>query len=374
MEELISARVANMAKAVFVIKSIIFFLISEKTLSLLILLGMVVCDTIFLVFGNVFWSDARSNEYDIYKNNVVTFEFDSLDIDRFLEMTESRDYVTSAFFSCTELDGECLPVTISAYSPPFDAAGKRIRIGHGLTGAGAECVVSDRYLQRQGPVLSGGVAGKEFRFLGTDWTCTGMIAPSMADNFDFLVNMADFIVRIKNQENKITAGFRYENGASLMEIRQFADLIKEEFHADFASVPSGTVGVGFGKFLSDMSEMLVLLVTAIINYMFLYRFLLRKRMYAYGIFKLQGMDNCLVLAGLCAELLLFLAAAFSLSLLLYLGGTALFGQMGTVLRHGSEFLFSFIIIGAINLFFFGLAAVKLVRSSPVELIRESVVG
>lgn len=363
-----------MARVLFVLKNMIYFFRSEKILSVLILLGMVVCDTIFLVFGNVFWSDAKSNEYEIYKNNVVTLGIDALDIDRFLETTGSRGYVTSAFFRYTESDAENMSVTVSAYHPSFDPDGQRIRLGHGLTGADSECVVSDRYLRRESSALSGSVIGRKFHFMDTDWTCTGIIAPSMADDFDILIDMADFKAHIKNQDNRITAGFRYENGTSLVEIQQFADYLKEEFHADFAAVPSGTAGVGFGEFLSDMSGMLILLVTAIINYMFLYRFLLQKRMYVYGIFKLQGMDNCLTLIGLCVEMMIFLASAFAFSLLLYFVGIALFGQMGTVMQHAPEFWFSFVIISVINLFFFGLAAVKLIRSSPVELIRESVVG
>lgn len=369
-----------MARAVFVFKSILFFIRSEKMLSFLILLGMVLCDTVFLVFGNVFWSDSRSNEYEIYKNNVVTFRFDELDVDRFLEMAEEGDYITSAFFSFTGTDGEGHPVTVSAYSPPFDAAGQRIRLGHGLAGRTGECVVSDRYAQREGSALPGGIIGRELHFAGAGWSCVGLIAPGAADDFDILVNLADFKACVKNQGNQasqgnqITAGFRYENGASLVEVRRLAGLIGEEFHAGTVSVPSRTAGVGLGEFLSGMSEMLILLVIAVINYMFLYRFLLEKRRYAYGIFKLQGMDNCLVLAGLCAELLMFLAAAFAVSLLLYLGGTALFGELGTVMQHAPEFWFSFVIISAINLFFFGLAAVKLARSSPAELVRESVVG
>ncbi len=363
-----------MTRISFIFKNIIYFFKSEKILSVLILLGMILCDTIFLVFGNIFWSDVKSNEFEIYKNNVVTLQFDSLYMDRFLEMTGGRDYITSAFFRYTEPDVTGIPVTISAYSPSFDPDGQRIRLGHGLTGAGRECMVNNRYLQQESSALSGSAIGREFHFLDADWTCAGIIAPSMADDFDFLINLADFKAYIKNPENQITAGFRYEKGASLREVHQFADLLKEEFHADFVAVPSKTAGVGFGEFLSDMSGMLVLLVIAVINYMFLYRFLLEKRMYVYGIFKLQGMDNCLTLAGLCVELLIFLAAAFALSLLLYLSWTALLGQTGTVMQHAPEFWFSFVIISVINLFFFGLAAVKLIRSSPVELIREGVVG
>lgn len=360
-----------MARVVFIFKNMIFFLKSEKMLSFLVLFGMVVCDTIFLVFGNVFWSDVKSNEYEVYRNNVVTFQFNVLDFDKFLEMTEGKDYITSTFFNHTEFDEENLPITISAYSPSFDAAGQRIRLGHGLTGARTECVVSDQYMQRKNSTLLGSAIGKELYFFEIDWTCVGIIVPSMADNFDILINITDFKVHVENQ---ITAGFRYEKGTSLMEIRQFANRLKEEFHADFAAVPSKTVGIGFGEFLSDMSGMLVLLVIAIINYMFLYRFLLQKRMYVYGIFKLQGMSNCLTLVGLCVEMLFFLITAFSFSLLIYFGGITLFGQMSIVMQHVPEFYFSFLIIGAINLIFFGLAAAKLICSSPVELIRESVVG
>ena len=360
-----------MARVLIIFKNILFFFKSEKTLSFLILLGMVVCDAIFLVFGNVFWSDVKSNEYKIYENNVVTFQFDTLDIDKFLEMTGDRDYITSTFFSYTELDEENMSVTISAYSPSFDAAGQRIRLGNGLTGGNMECVVSSQYRNQKFSALSGNIIGRELHFLGINWTCVGIISSSTADDFDMLINMTDFKAHIKNQ---ITAGFRYEKGVSLMEVHQFANRLKEEFHANFAAFPSKTVGMGFFEFLSDMSEMLILLVIAIVNYMFLYRFLLEKRMYAYGIFKLQGMDTCLTLAGLCVEMLIFLVAAFSFSLLFYFGGIALFGQIGTVMQHLSELWFSFVIISVINLFFFGLAAVKLIHSSPVDLIKESVVG
>lgn len=364
----------DMAKALLILKNMIYFFRTEKTLSLFVLLGMVVCDTIFLVFGNVFWSDAKSNEYEIYKNNVVTLDIAAKDIDGFLEKTGSRDYITIRFFRYMEPDAENLPVTISAYSPSFDPAGQRIRLGRGLTGDSMECVVNSHYRELELSGLSGSMIGTKLRFLGADWVCTGIIAPSLADNFDILINMEDFKAHINDQEDQITAGFRYENGTSLVEIQDFANFLKQEFHADFVSVPSRTAGAGFGEFLSDMSGMLLLLVIAVINYMSLYRFLLEKRMYVYGIFKLQGMDNRLTLAGLCAEMLIFLIAAFAFSLLLYLSGTALFGQLGTVMQHAPEFWFSFVIISVINLFFFGLAAVKLVRSSPMELIRESVVG
>ena len=359
-----------MAKIVFVFKTIKYFLRSEKTLSLLILLGMVMCDTIFLVFGNVFWSDIKSNEYEIYKNNVVTFQFDVLDIEMFLAMTENMDYITSTFFSYTEFVDKDHSVIISAYSPSFDATGERIRLGHALTGTNMECMVNSQYLQRENIVLSGSVIDSEFRFLDTGWNCAGIIVPSMADNFDFLINIEDFKNHINNQ---VTAGFRYDNGTSLMQVHQFAGLLKEKFHADFMAVPSRTVHVGFVEFLSDMSEMLVLLVIAIVNYMFLYRFILRKRMYIYGIFRLQGMNNCLILMGLFVELLLFLVTAFAFSLLLYFGGIVLLGQMSAVILHGLEFLFSFVIIISINLLFFGLAVIKLVYNSPIKLIKESVV-
>ncbi len=88
---------------------------------------MVICDTIFLIFGNVFWSDAKSNAYEIYKNNVVTLEIDALDIDRFLEATRSHNDVTSTFFRYTALDEKNMPVTISVYYPPFDPGGQKQR-------------------------------------------------------------------------------------------------------------------------------------------------------------------------------------------------------------------------------------------------------
>lgn len=140
------------------------------------------------------------------------------------------------------------------------------------------------------------------------------------------------------------------------------------------TLPAKTVGASFTEFLYEMSGMLVLLVIAIINDMFLYRFLLTKRYYTYGIYKLYGMDNGLTMLGLCVEMLLFLAFSYAFSVVLYWGGQLLLGRGGTVIQHLPEMAFAFIVVAVLNLFFFGITAAKLVRNSPAGLIRESVVS
>lgn len=361
-----------MKNLIFIIKNIVHFFQSEKLLTLLILLGMIVCDVIFLVFGNTLWSDVESNAYEIYENNVVTFQFDTLDIDAFLARTGGREEITSVFFEHRTSGAGNAFLTVAAYEPVLDISRSTMEKGQNLSGKPLEVVVNDAYTRDRYlsdlPLIK---KGDVFRFLDDDWVCSGIIWVSAAEHFDMLINMADFKSHV---QGAVTANFRYENGTSLVELREFADSLKEEFHASAVTLPAKTVGASFTEFLYEMSGMLVLLVIAIINDMFLYRFLLTKRYYTYGIYKLYGMDNGLTMLGLCVEMLLFLAFSYAFSVVLYWGGQLLLGRGGTVIQHLPEMAFAFIVVAVLNLFFFGITAAKLVRNSPAGLIRESVVS
>ena len=175
-----------MARLTFIFKNTIHFFSSEKALTILILLGMVICDTIFLVFGNVFWSDTRNNDYKVYENNVVTFRFDTMDIDDFLNRTGKKDYIKSTFFEHTVYRNDGTPLTISAYSPMLDIPKSRIEIGHGLKDSNSmEFVMSDTYVMDRSlselPIIK---INDNLHFLDRDWKCRGIVRTSEADGFD----------------------------------------------------------------------------------------------------------------------------------------------------------------------------------------------
>ena len=122
-----------MTKVIFIFKNIFHFFASDKILWCLILVGMIICDTIFFVFGNILWSDTKIKEYEIYENNVVTLSFDNLDIDKFLELTGNKDYITSTFFEYKILREDSSAITISAYDPSFDFSKNKVELGNGLS-------------------------------------------------------------------------------------------------------------------------------------------------------------------------------------------------------------------------------------------------
>ena len=361
-----------MTKVIFIFKNIFHFFASDKILWCLILVGMIICDTIFFVFGNILWSDTKIKEYEIYENNVVTLSFDNLDIDKFLELTGNKDYITSTFFEYKILREDSSAITISAYDPSFDFSKNKVELGNGLSRKKLEFVMSDNYVRNSNfsnmPLVK---IGDVLHFLNNDWICAGIVSTSLADNFDILINIDDFKSHVA--EN-ITANFRYQNGTSLIEIQNFSNLLKDEFNAKSVLTPNKTVSTSFTSFLSEMSGILLLLAIAIINYMFLYRFLLVKRTYTYGIYKLYGMNNRLTLISLSIELLILLLLSYSLSILVYYGGSALIVQTNTITQYKQELFFAFIVIIILNLLFFFLTAFKVVNHSPTELIRESVVS
>lgn len=360
-----------MTKLYFIWKNIIYSFLTEKNLTLLILFGMMISDVIFFVFGNAFWSGARAEEYQAYRNNVVVFQFDSLDIEAFLKRTGSRDYITSTFFEHTVLDESGAPLKIAAYSPASGLLNAGIRLGSSLSGSPMEFAVNDSYIRaHSGSALSALRPGDRFRILDGDWTLAGILSVSAADSFDILINLEDFRSRIRE---KITAGFRFRSGTSLLELQEFSDELRAEFQAVHVAAPSGPVRTGYGEFLSDMGGALLLLSAAVVNYMFLYRFLLTKRTYLYGIYKACGMSNFYTVCMLCAELSVMLVISYLPAMLLYSGGLFLAGRAGSPAEHGTEFVFAFFTVAALNLLFGGIAAAKLIRNSPVKLMKESVV-
>lgn len=133
-----------MKTVIFIFKNILHSLRSEKLLSLLLILGMVVCDTIFLVFGHTFWVDTKSSKYEMYTNNVVTFGFDELSIDDFLGTIMTKEFVTSVSFSHTEYT-ETSAAVISAYYPEYDLNMAARLTGSLLSGNDNEFIINDDF-------------------------------------------------------------------------------------------------------------------------------------------------------------------------------------------------------------------------------------
>ena len=208
-------------------------------------------------------------------------------------------------------------------------------------------------------------------FLYGDWSLTGILSVSAADRFDILINLDDFSSHVK--EN-ITASFRYRSKTSLLEIQDFSNKLQSEFNARNVTTLSKPPRTTYGEFLSDLGGVLVLLIIAITNYMFLYQFLLTKRTYLYGIYKVCGMSNCQVLGILFVELLGMLMISYAAAMLLYTAGLFLMGQSVSPAQHTTEYFFAFFTVTILNLLFGGIVAGKLIRNSPVKLIKESMVN
>ena len=360
-----------MTKLYFIWKNIVYSFLLEKQITILIFLGMVICDVIFFVFGNVFWSDIKTKQYDEYKNNIVTFQFDSLDISLFLEHASQKDFITSTFFEYTAIDQDGNPLTIAAYSPAFTIPNSGIRLGRNLNFSPLEFVMNDSYARTRSDRGLPSIKLKDpLHFLNDDWTLVGILSPSAADKFDILINLEDFSSYVKED---ITASFRYRSKTSLIEIQDFSNELQSEFHARHVTTPSKSARTTYKEFLSDLGGALILLAIAIINYMFLYQFLLTKRTYLYGIYKAYGMSNFQTLGILGAELLVMLVISFAFAMLIYSAGLFLLRQPSSPAEHTTEFLFAFFTITALNLLFGGIVVGKLVRNSPAKLIKESVV-
>ena len=69
-----------------------------------------------------------------------------------------------------------------------------------------------------------------------------------------------------------------------------------------------------------------------------------------------------------------LMISYAAAMLLYTAGLFLMGQSVSPAQHTTEYFFAFFTVTILNLLFGGIVAGKLIRNSPVKLIKESMVN
>ena len=113
----------------------------------------------------------------------------------------------------------------------------------------------------------------------------------------------------------------------------------------------------FSDYLEEMAEPLLIMVFAIISYLFVYSYILRKRAVWYAVFRMNGGSTALIAAVTVLELFLYSSTAFVLSCVIsYFLGAALGLNTGL-------FTARFI---SVNLFIFGFVFfVSLILTIPV---------
>ena len=140
--------------------------------------------------------------------------------------------ITSVSFSHIDYS-ETSTTVVSAYFPEFDINMAGRLTGAHLSGKDNEFLINDDYLDNNRfsdePLVK---IGDSLTFAEKERICVGIISTGTADRFDFLINIDDF----KNSiNNGITAVFRFKDGTSVLEIKDFANEISAMLPPSFAA-------------------------------------------------------------------------------------------------------------------------------------------
>ena len=179
-----------------------------------------------------------------------------------------------------------------------------------------------------------------------------------------IVTIEDFVNLYRvSGSGGITLSYVYEKGFTEEQKQETETLIQsirkpeKSYEADHS--------VGFSSFIETARENLLGLIIASLNALFLYAYLLKKRIPVYTILKLQGLTNGKLRGMLLLEFLFVYLAACLLSAVTY-GIFAI--SMGRQMTFFEEvYLYSVVCIFVINLILFFLMTWKLVRRQPYEL-------
>lgn len=205
--------------------------------------------------------------------------------------------------------------------------------------------------------------GDKIRIAGKDFVNVAEIAGSEGH----IVTIEDFIELYKESgSGGITFSYVYEKG--------FTEEQKQEIEALIRTVkkPEKVYEVDHSIQFLDFTEMareeLLGLIIASLNALFLYVYLLKKRIPVYTVLKLQGLTNGRLRGMLLAEFLFVYLVACLLSAAAYGSFARIVGRQMVFFKE--VYLYSVACVFVINLVLFSLVTWKLVRKQPYELYQE----
>jgi len=190
----------------------------------------------------------------------------------------------------------------------------------------------------------------------------------VAENFNFeenLLSQNDFMEL--NQTEKLSdleLIYIYDEGFSDSQKRQAEKLVQsiKPWENVYEEEPDNTLEIS--EYLELISDVIIGMVLAVLNALFIYLAVLKRRMPSYSILKLLGLKNFRLGVIILFEMLMVFIVSYSVAILLFLLYCSITGELIYNLRYSIGYSFSLLLV-----IYTVLSAVmtrKLMKSRPFE--------
>lgn len=184
-----------------------------------------------------------------------------------------------------------------------------------------------------------------------------------------IVTVEDFIKLYKEKgQGGICLSYIYEKGFSGQQKEEIEKVITAIRQPEDTFISFYAGDVDFSDFTTESQSEFLGLVIASLNALFLYAYLLKKRIPIYTILKLQGLTNVRLRGMLLMEFLVIYLVACLLSGAVYVGFATMTGRQMVYTK--SVYLYSIVSMFVINVILFLIITWKLAKKQPFELYQK----
>lgn len=345
------------------------FLRKEKVMFLLISIGILICYLTLFIFTGFYFKEKEIERNINLKNSQVTLRFENFySIDEISKEILEYPFVDTIIYSMPLKDQEYR--TIACYYHEYKIEKSKIASGNLIyNDCETEFNVSKSFAQYysdiSGKILS---VGSEIILNGVPLRCKGIL---YTDEFDILI---PFSLLNTLSPKILDVNYIYKADTSIFDIEKLNSVLIDKFEPLYIIRPEQKQVYKYQDFLINVSNILLLLCIAIINYLFIYIFMLKKRLYTYSILKLCGMSNIQLYFSIIFEIAIIILVAYLAAYFIYIIGYYIIRNQlisYQIILHQSIYCFLTMLVLQMTIYI--PVIIKLFNKSPYALYIESVV-
>ena len=372
-------------------------IIDWKREMLLIISGIIISSCAVIKFtDNItnfkhYYDDVKgTREERIFHENRIHFSFkDSDNLDEIVAQLKNKEGIQNVILkgSVEIIPGHDFAVAsyssipiLTEYDNSIGTTPEQVKDGTIVLSYGSLCSLEGRAAPdpEDGVVITYGEIAEKTPytvFYSCDQTfpMAGKSYQIVAENFHFdenLLSLHDFLeLDQKGKLSGIELVYIYDDGFSDRQMAQAEELIRSSkpWETTYKEHPDNTLSVS--DYLDLMSNLIIGVILAVLNALFIYQSVLKRRIPSYSVLKLLGLKNLQLQAMILFEMMTLFALSFIISVIIFLLYCTIAGELIYNLRYSVGYSFSLLLIIYVLLSL--TMTIKLIQKQPFEAFADN---
>ena len=208
---------------------------------------------------------------------------------------------------------------------------------------------------------------------GHQFPMAGKFYQVVAENADFeenLISLHDFMEL--DREGKmfdVELVYIYDDGFTESQMAQAEELIRsiKPWEHTYKEDPNNTLSVS--DYLDFMGSLIIGVILAVLNALFIYQSVLKRRIPSYSVLKILGLKNLRLWAMIMLEMLILFTMSFIVSVILFFLYCGITGELLYNLRYSVGYSFCLLLV--IYILLSMIMTIRLVRKQPFEVFADN---